>query len=134
MLFLRRPELTSTNKMSMDFFLVPILLTFCFHLYVSLGHVSHLMDQFCPLYSCFSAFVQLLSKKRILALELALTSVDIGADAVTHLAQTGSPAQCDGNQIDVVDRRTTEAERGGVIFALAESHFENDAAFQDPFI
>lgn len=31
----------------------------------------------------------------------------------------------------VVNRKTTGAEEGGVIFTLAESHFESNAAFQD---
>lgn len=41
---------------------------------------------------------------------------------------------CGCKQTHAVSMKTTGTEEGGVIFTLAESHFESDAAFQDPFI
>lgn len=74
-----------------------------------------------------------------MALELALTSGDDSARETTQLAKTDSFAQCRGGQVGKAAGTwliggPRGPEGGGVIFTLAESHFEKDAAFQDLFI
>lgn len=74
-----------------------------------------------------------------MALELALTSGEDSASETTQLALTVSFAQSGDGRVGKAAGTwliggPRGPEGGGVIFTLAESHFEKDAAFQDLFI